>query len=260
MPAMTNQHLARIEAQLERLIEGAFTQLFRQRVNAHDVLLHITRAFEEQSSPPASDDPRRRAPDRYTIHLHPDMQARLLQHEPDILALLAEHISELATSLDYHLLRIPVISMVADDTLAISDVVVIAEHQTRPQTETASLARVDVKPAERNINAPQLIINGEFTVELTNDIINLGRSRENDIQLDDAYVSRHHAQLRLRFGSYTLFDNDSQHGTFVNDVRIHEHRLQPGDMIRMGKCRIIYVEDTDAAAHSQTAIQPISGL
>ena len=61
--------------------------------------------------------------------------------------------------------------------------------------------------------------------------------------IDDAYTSRLHAQIRLRFGQYVIFDTDSHAGTFVNEVRIREHCLRAGDVIRVGKTTIVYMED-----------------
>lgn len=255
---MTTPHLARIEAQLERLIEGAFAHLFRQRVTAQDLLLHLTRAFDEQAGEPAQDDdPRELAPDSYVIYLHPDVLQGLLDQEPHLVALLVEHINELCAARDYRLMRLPSIKFTPDENLSPADVSVEAAHQSRPKMETAALQRIEVAPPERPIANPHLIVNGDQMVELDGGIVNVGRSRDNEIILNDPFVSRHHAQLRLRFGAYTLFDNDSQHGTFVNDVRVHEHRLQPGDVIMMGKSKLIYVEDESASAHSQTAIYPL---
>ena len=90
---------------------------------------------------------------------------------------------------------------------------------------------------------PQLIVNGETAIPLNSPIINIGRSRDNHIVLNDPYISRHHVQLRLRFGVYTLFDTQSQGGVLVNDVVVREHRLQPGDVIRIGKTQLVYFED-----------------
>jgi pSer/pThr/pTyr-binding forkhead associated (FHA) protein len=171
-----------------------------------------------------------------------------------LVALLAEHIGELATSHDYRLLRIPTIVFNADSQIGSSQIIVDAANQVRPSQETASLNRVELPPDLPISAAGRLIINAERTVVLEETITNIGRSRDNDIVLSDPTVSRHHAQVRLRFGAFTLFDNDSQHGTFVNEVRIHEHRLQSGDVIRMGHVRMIYVEDSQEIDQSQTDI------
>ncbi|MBZ0288066.1 MAG: FHA domain-containing protein, partial [Anaerolineae bacterium] len=81
----------------------------------------------------------------------------------------------------------------------------------------------------------------------------IGRSHENDVILDDQHVSRFHAQVRLRFGHYVIFDADSASGTFVNDVRVREHRLQTGDVIRIGGTSLVYMQD-DTQVSGDTAI------
>ena len=254
---MMNPHFARIEAQLERLIEGAFAQILRQRVNAQDLLLHVSRAFEENIDQADADDPRPIAPDRFTIHLHPEVQEQLTQQQPHLTALLGEHLTELNTNLGFRLLHVPVIEFVSDPALGYREVLVEAQHRTRGKLATASLKRVDIEPSDRTLQNPCLIIDGQEPVILATDVVNIGRSRDNNVVLQDPYVSRHHAQLRLRFGSYMLFDNDSQGGTFVNDVRIREHKLQPGDVILIGKTRLLYLEDTDQGWQSQTDIYPL---
>ncbi|MCA9902922.1 MAG: DUF3662 domain-containing protein [Anaerolineae bacterium] len=254
---MANQHLARIEAQLERVIEGAFAQLFRHRVSAHDILLEVSRAFEENVEQPERDDPRPIAPDRFTIYLHPDIRQRFLEHQPQFIALLIEHLTELNASLDMRMINLPTIEIAADPDLSLTQIVVKAEHNQRSKLATASLERVNVKATDRIVRNPQLIIDGHDPVVLEADVLNLGRSRDNDIMLNDPYVSRHHAQLRLRFGTYTLFDNDSQGGVFINDVRVREHRLQPGDVILMGRTRMLYIEDTESSGNSQTDVYPL---
>ena len=76
--------------------------------------------------------------------------------------------------------------------------------------------------------------NGEQTVALENASTSLGRSASQHIVLQDACISRHHAVI-LREGSvYTLVDQNSTHGTFVNGRRIQRTALQPGDVIQLG--------------------------
>ena len=74
--------------------------------------------------------------------------------------------------------------------------------------------------------------------------INLGRRLDNHIIIDDPRVSRNHAQLRLRFGHYVVYNLGSTGGTFVNGQRIEECVLRPGDVISLGGVPIIYGEDS----------------
>jgi pSer/pThr/pTyr-binding forkhead associated (FHA) protein len=91
------------------------------------------------------------------------------------------------------------------------------------------------------------LVSGEDrrVIPLDREVVNVGRSRQNHVILDDQRVSRHHAQLRLRFGRYTLYDLDSRSGTLVNGQPVQEWVLQPGDVIALGDVNLIYTEDTD---------------
>ena len=65
-------------------------------------------------------------------------------------------------------------------------------------------------------------------------ILDIGRGPDNDTQLTDRHVSRHHCQVELREGKALLSDCGSAGGTWVNGARITQHELRPGDAIRIG--------------------------
>lgn len=242
---MSDQPFAHFEARLERLIEGAFAQIFSKTVRAQDIALQLARALQTHAVPGPGGDPRPIAPDYYRISLHPSARTYLLERQPALAQILSQHLVELATESGYVLNTVPQIEVVGDSDLGVSDVSVTADHQ-HPLHNTAVMERVTAAVVPVESQAPrnsQIIINGQQTVHLKQPIVNIGRGRGNQIVLDDPYVSRHHAQLRLRFGRFTLFDIQSQTGTFVNDVRIREHRLQSGDVIRMGRMHLVYLED-----------------
>jgi FHA domain len=62
----------------------------------------------------------------------------------------------------------------------------------------------------------------------------VGRTPENDIALDKPEVSRRHAQIVLADDGFTITDNGSGNGTYVNDARITKHKLKNGDRIQFG--------------------------
>lgn len=255
---MNEQSLARLETHLERLVEGAFAQFFSKSVRAHDVALQLARAMEGNARQSSDGDHRPIAPDTYIITMHPDMKDRLTQRQPDLPAQLSQHMIELATENSYRLVDVPAIRLSGDTNLNPGELRVTAEHHTHVGNVTAVMGSITqstqpVKPA-RPENA-QIVINGEQTYACELPVINIGRSRNNHIVFDDPYVSRYHAQLRLRFGHYTLFDTSSQTGTFVNDVRVKEHQLQSGDVIRVGKVQLVYLED-EQFTESQTSVFP----
>lgn len=66
-------------------------------------------------------------------------------------------------------------------------------------------------------------------------VLTLGRAADNDIVIDDAEVSRHHARLTLRGNDWVLEDLGSRNGTFVNGQRITGPvLLRPGSQVALG--------------------------
>jgi len=63
----------------------------------------------------------------------------------------------------------------------------------------------------------------------------IGRSTLADVCVEDVGVSRKHAQIqKSEEGSYVLSDLGSKNGVFVNDSKIDQHSLRPGDRIQLG--------------------------
>jgi type VI secretion system protein len=82
----------------------------------------------------------------------------------------------------------------------------------------------------------------------------IGRSADNDWVLPDPlrYVSAHHARVSFRQGHYFLEDL-STNGAFVNDgdvaiSKLGPHKLQNGDLLRLGDYQVVVAVDADAAA------------
>lgn len=67
-------------------------------------------------------------------------------------------------------------------------------------------------------------------------IIKIGRSSNNDVNINDALVSRVHCQIiQDDNGNFRLIDAGSKNGTFVNGTKRHgEVRLSTSDIVRIG--------------------------
>ena len=68
----------------------------------------------------------------------------------------------------------------------------------------------------------------------------LGRSRECDITLDDANVSRRHAEVRRENGDWWIVDLGSTNGVEVNGKRVSRERLSHEDQILLGRTEITF--------------------
>lgn len=68
----------------------------------------------------------------------------------------------------------------------------------------------------------------------------IGRTEDCDMVLDDAAVSRRHAEIKRRGESWELIDQGSSNGTFVGAERIEKHVLGIGDRFRVGSTVIAF--------------------
>lgn len=87
----------------------------------------------------------------------------------------------------------------------------------------------------------------------------IGRTEDNEIVLDDAQISRHHAAVSREVGGYSLQDLNSTNGTFLGDRRINSpHALKDGDQIRVGDTTLVFrwLPAPTAAPLSATGADP----
>lgn len=74
--------------------------------------------------------------------------------------------------------------------------------------------------------------------EITSDSAVIGREATNTVPLpDDSTASRRHATIAKSNGEFTIRDEGSSNGTFVNGARITEQKLKPGDEVQIGGTR-----------------------
>lgn len=67
----------------------------------------------------------------------------------------------------------------------------------------------------------------------------VGRHPESDIFLNDVTVSRHHCRFQVSEDSITVEDSGSTNGTYVNDQRIDNTVLSPGDEVLVGRFHFV---------------------
>ena len=82
----------------------------------------------------------------------------------------------------------------------------------------------------------------ELRFPLFKDRLTIGRTTNNDIQLNVRYISRRHAVIATDKGQTRLIDWGSKNGVFVNDKRITEKFLSSGDVVTIGETEFRYEE------------------
>ena len=77
-------------------------------------------------------------------------------------------------------------------------------------------------------------------VDLTSNLMTIGRTEENTICIADDIVSKRHGILVRDGDEYQLHDFNSTNGTFVDGERIMAVKLQHGASIRLGTVELRY--------------------
>jgi pSer/pThr/pTyr-binding forkhead associated (FHA) protein len=70
--------------------------------------------------------------------------------------------------------------------------------------------------------------------------LSIGRTRDNDIVLENRGVSRKHAIIEQNENAAVVIDNESLNGTFVNNRKVQEEILRNQDVITIGKYNLVY--------------------
>ncbi len=78
---------------------------------------------------------------------------------------------------------------------------------------------------------------GHHTVVLRGDTTTLGRLPGQDVALGDPLVSRRHAVIVHEDGAWTVVDQKSTHGTFLNGAHVERAQLHPGDVLQLGSLK-----------------------
>jgi hypothetical protein len=245
--------LQRFEQRLDRLVNGAFARAFRAEVQPVEIAAALQRELDDKAV--VLDRDRRIAPNVFTVELGPADHDRLAPYAQALGAELADMVREHAQTQGYVLKGQVEVDLARDDALATGVFHVVSEGRTSiiaqphaspvppvpaptPAPATAEGASV-VPPAPSAAAEPvphvRLVVNGT-AVPITEDRMTLGRGTDVDLRVDDAGVSRRHAELRRDAdGTVSVVDLASTNGTFVNDARVGQQALVDGDTIRVGE-------------------------
>jgi len=87
-------------------------------------------------------------------------------------------------------------------------------------------------------------------IGITQPEFTIGRRPDNDLVIDHAAVSGHHARIVQVQSVFFLEDVGSTNGTFVNNRRIDRRQLQDTDVVTIGKHRLIFRDEVNNGSPS----------
>jgi Protein of unknown function (DUF3662)/FHA domain len=254
--------LRAIEQKIEALFEGVFGRAFRTNVQPVELARKLAKEMDDHRTISVS---RVYVPNEYTVYLAPDDRAQFETYERNLLSELQEYLAEHARREQYALLSGPRVQMETDADLDVGEfgiatrmvqpekgkreaelppeqlepgATMIYKPTTPPPTEAVSAAELGMEP-----EVVTLSFDGTRH-EVTKRSVVLGRSRDCDLQLTDANVSRRHAEVRQEGASYWIVDLGSTNGMEVNGKRVKRAKLQAGDKITLGSTEITFDRET----------------
>jgi hypothetical protein len=243
-----------IEQKIEGLFERGFRRAFRSSLQPVELARKLAREMEDHKTISVS---RVYVPNEYTLYLCTQDRRQFSGYEPSLVAELQEYLAEHARRERYALLTPPRVLVTTDDDLAIGEFGIgtrlvadeasaeappppdlpleqpehtmvyrapaaVEEDAEAPEPERAT---VTLEGKTRTISAPRAV---------------LGRSRDCEVRLGDANVSRKHAEIRHEDDTWWIVDLGSTNGTLVNGRRAKRERLTAGDRITLGSTEIVF--------------------
>ena len=108
---------------------------------------------------------------------------------------------------------------------------------------------------------PVLVVDGarESQREINHAPYTVGRQPGSDILLEDAFVSRKHAEIVYENGSFYIVDQGSKHGTFLNGTPVQRHRLSNNDAVHFGKPDGPFIRFGVRSAQSSSTLRELLG-
>jgi hypothetical protein len=245
-----------IEHRIESLVEGIFGRAFRAHVQPVELARKLVKEMDDHRSVSVS---RVYVPNEYVVYLSPRDREQFQAYEGSLVGELAEYLAEHARREGYALLSAPRVLIQEDADLAVGEFGIAtrlvqpppaAEQPPAPAPPPPTRAPVDetrvfpqpappppATPPEPAAAAPALVLNGA-RVPLSKAVMSIGRSKDCDVTVDDASVSRKHAELHLENGNVFILDLGSTNGTEVNGAPAKRTQLEHGDRIVVGQTEL----------------------
>src|SRR5947209_10924802 len=225
--------LRNLEAKLEGLFEGAFSRTFKSRVQPVEIARKLAKEMQDNKTVSIA---RTYVPNQYVVWLSPQDREQFEGYEDGLKKELSDYLLENARGEGLALLTRPSVEFETDERLALGEFGIQAmlvrpaeeEGQEAAEAEFGHTMVYSVDREARRLEAPQpaptgraiLVAGGRRTVVSGSRFV-LGRSRDCDLTLDDANVSRRHAELRNEGGTWIVADLGSTNGVKVNGRRVN---------------------------------------
>jgi hypothetical protein len=245
--------LRNLESKIAGLVEGTFSRAFKSEVRPVEIARKLARELDEHKVVSLS---RTYAPNEFTVWLSPEDRRQFEGYEDELRRELSGYVLEHARRERIALLSRPQIAFETDERLRLGEFGIQA-RLVRPEDDPDTGAsqgdhgHTQVYTVSERLSAPlqapdhrrataRLRIAGKTSILGAGGAV-LGRSRDCDVVVDDANVSRRHAEIRPSGANWIVRDLGSTNGIKVNGRRVSAPQsLKPGDTLELGTTTVTF--------------------
>jgi Protein of unknown function (DUF3662)/FHA domain len=245
--------LRAIEQKIEALFEGVFGRAFRTNVQPVEIARKLAKEMDDHKVVSVS---RVYVPNEYTIYLSSQDREQFAGYENSLLSELEEYLTEHARREGHALLTPPRVHLETDDDLVLGEFGIATRmvqprhgrrvEQVGEEVEPGATMIYRSPPPEPPVDRePAVLAWDDRRLRIDKPRILIGRSRECDVQIEDANVSRRHAELRREGTVYWIVDLDSTNGVEVDGRRVKRAKLEPGDAFTIGATEVTFSTENE---------------
>jgi hypothetical protein len=232
----------RVEKGIERAVNGAFAKAFRSEVQPVEIASALKREVDDRATIVARG--RTLVPNTFVVELGPADHGRLGEWEEALGDELREVVSEHAGQQQYAFVGPVTVQFEEADDLD------TGLFRVRSSTTKGRLQSGFGGAGQPHAQAPAPARSAALHVSLdvegrshqvSSPVTVLGRGAEADVVVDDAGVSRRHAEVHTDGARVRVVDLGSTNGTFVDGERVGPQGapLADGSRITIGRTRIV---------------------
>jgi pSer/pThr/pTyr-binding forkhead associated (FHA) protein len=198
------------------------------------------------------------APNYFSLNVPPEFFSEIRSHQ-SLLDKLSKNIMQAGEKAGLHFQGRVNIAVFPDKNLQAGEFLVKAIVRDSNLSDTApSLQAYNQTASLQPTSKAFFIVGGTKIFTIEEDTVTIGRKLDNDLIINQPRVSRQHAQVRLIKGRHMLFDLNSSGGTFVNEKRIKQVALHPGDVISLAGIPLVYGHDAVSSISDTEEYMPPS--
>jgi hypothetical protein len=249
--------LDKFEGFFQRIMEESVGRIFRTPVQPAEIGRRIERAMESNQVISVEGVI---VPNDYQVVMNPQDMVVFADFVPSLCRQMEEWLVDLAADRGYGFVDHVRVQINGDESVGRRSIYVDASIIELPDYDRSAQEEIQRTEVLRVIEStgsvpPKLLrfVEGPHlgdAIIVRRQLLMIGRALDNDVVVDSAEVSRHHARIEHREDAFWVVDLGSTNGTSVNGNQIDEHELQHGDRVTLGNVVLEFLPYSAQAAGS----------